>query len=70
MIVDILKSTVIGAILLAIGLTLVAIAIYVFQWVLSIKLGEQIVGYILLAIVVIVLVYAAYRLGESIRYDF
>jgi uncharacterized membrane protein YqjE len=67
---DFLKSFIVGATLLTISLALVAIAIYIYQWIIKFALGKQIVGYSLLVIVVIAFIYASYKLGESIRDEF
>ena len=67
---DIMKSFLLGATILLVSLMLVGGAILLYQWIMISILGRQIIGYGLLVVVVVVFIYASYRLGESIRDDF
>lgn len=67
---DILKSFLLGATILLVGLVLVGGAIWLYQWIMTSILGSQIIGYGLLVVVVVAFIYASYKLGESIRADF
>ncbi len=67
---DILKSFLLGATILLVGLVLFEGAIRLYEWIMTSVLGRQITGYGLLVVVVVALIYVSYRLGESIRADF